>query len=301
MQCTTAARLAGDAHAARLPSATRVCERAPERVGANAVFLNALHDAMPECDRTAHSATLADLAGARGDDAAPHCYVYCAQRSCGAAADFVTSHAEELQRGCSAVTYLRNGALGMRESELVDGAACHARVVEHNPVQETGGLNCGDAAVDVALAVDGRARAGAQYLRGRPTAPEWFKRASIWSRHPPQFSRDPRYANPPRAHDPRGAARVRLDTTGTGIAEDATLAFWASHPGEVKEAHAAYGDFTNSGIVRCERRTCDFTVDPPGAYTAAGKSFRPHVHVAEWKGDHWGDVGTVTLGKEKKV
>ena len=163
MQCTTAAR----AGVSALPPATRVCERAPERVDANAVFLNALHDAMPECDRAAHAATLSDLA-ARDGAQAPHCYVYCAQRSCGAAVDFMTSHADELQRGCSGVTYLHNGALGMRESELVDGATCHARVAAHNPVQETGCLNCGDAAVDVALAVDGRAREGApRAWRGR--------------------------------------------------------------------------------------------------------------------------------------
>lgn len=288
MQCSTAGKLGIEG----LPPRTRVCERPPSHVGDADVFLNALHGALPECDHASHAATLEGL------ERASHCYVYCAQRSCDAAKDYLVSRADELEAKCDATTYLHNGALGMHESELVDGAGCHANIVEHNAVQDTGCLNC-DArtTVDVALALDGQERVGAQFLPTRPSAPEWFKRASIWSRLPPQFSRDARYANPPQAHDPRGSTTVRLDTTGTGIAEDATLAYWASKPDErVREAHDAYDDFTNSGIVACERRTCGFTVDAPGAYTADGKVFRPHIHVAEWKGDHWGDAATVTLG-----
>lgn len=288
MQCTTAARLGFET----LPSNTRVCERPPAHVEDGAVFLNALHTSMPECDRASRSATLEDL------DRASHCYVYCAQRSCGAAKDFMVERADDLAAKCDAVTYLRNGALGMNESELVDGGRCHANIVAHNSVQKTGCLNCdASSPVDVDLIINDEKRSGAQYLQARPSAPDWFKRASIWSRHPPQFSRDPRYANPPQTHDPRGSARMRLDTTGTGIRENATLAFWASKPDtHVREAHDAYDDFTNSGIVQCERHTCEFTVDTPGAYTADGTVFRPHIHVSEWRGDHWGDVATVTLG-----
>lgn len=289
MQCSSAARLGFDS----LPFNTRVCERPPVHVGKDEVFINALHADMPECDRASRSTTLEDL------ERASHCYVYCAQRSCGAAKDFMIANADEISEKCDAVTYLHNGALGMNESELVDGATCHANVVAHNSVQKTGCLNCdARSSVDVGLVVNGETRSGAQYLPARPSSPEWFKRASIWSRHPPQFSRDARYANPPQTHDPSGGARVRLDTTGTGIREDATLAFWASKPdARVREAHDAYDDFTNSGIVQCERRTCEFTVDTPGAYTADGRVFRPHIHVAEWRGDHWGDVATVTLGE----
>lgn len=288
MQCSSATRLG--IHS--LPSGTRVCERAPTHVNVGDVFINALHADMPECDRASHSATLRDLKHA------PHCYVYCAQRSCGAAKEFMIENADEIEAKCDEVTYLHNGALGMHQSELKDGATCHANVVAHNTVQEVGCLNCdGRSTVDVGLTVNGEERAGAQYLAARPSAPEWFKRSSIWSRHPPQFSCDARYANPPQTHDPSGSERVRLDTTGTGIQEDAKLAFWASKPDErVREAHAAYGDFSNSGITQCNRHTCEFTVDAPGAYTADGTVFRPHIHVSEWKGDHWGSVATVTLG-----
>ena len=38
----------------------------------------------------------------------------------------------------------------------------------------------------------------------------------------------------------------------------------------------------------------------PGAYTAEGKVFRPHVHFSEWKGDHWNPiVKTVTASFDR--
>jgi hypothetical protein len=290
MQCATAAALGYD----DLPSATRVCERGPDRLAPGAVFLNTLHESLPECDRATHAATLDDI-----DATAPasHCYVYCAQRSCHAAVGFLAEHEDALRAKCADVTYLRNGALAMREGELADGATCHAKVVAHNDVQEQGCLNC-DARTtsDVDVHVDGARHEGATFLGTRSAPPDWFRRASIWSRLPPQFSRDPRYAHTPQTHDPRGAQHVRLDVTGTGIGDDALLAFWASKPADrTREAREAYGDFANGGIVQCNRKVCEFTLDPPAPYTAEGKVFRPHFHVAEWKGDHWSGVSTVTL------
>ena len=89
---------------------------------------------------------------------------------------------------------------------------------------------------------------------------------------------------------------MRLDTTGTDLGEDALLAFWASKSSDrVREAHDAYDDFANGGIVQCDARTCEFTLDPPASYTTDGKVFRPHFHVSEWQGDRWGDIKTVTL------
>ena len=231
-----------------LAPGTRVCELPPAHMAEKDVFINALHSDMPECDRASHAATLDQLETAK----ASHCYVYCAQRSCNAAVDFMASEADKLEERCDAVTYLHNGALGMSEAELVDGARCHARIVAHNTVQDSGCLNCdAQKQTAVGLTVDGQTLAGAQYLPARASAPGWFKRASIWSRHPPQFSRDARYTNPPQTHDPSGSVRVSLDTAGTGISEDAVLAFWASKPDEhVREAQDAYDDFTNSGIVQ---------------------------------------------------
>lgn len=287
-QCSPASRLTGYDS---LPQTTQVCDIPPQRIGEREVFINALHDSMPECDRATHSATLETLGHAS------HCYVYCAQRSCHAAVRFMDQHEEALRDGCDSITYLRNGALGMPETALADGRACHANILAHNEVQTAGCLNCDlRAETAVTLRVDGEVRENATYLPAKATAPEWFKRVSIWSRLPPQFSRDPRYSNHPQTHDPSGSTRVRFETTGTGLSEDALLAFWASKPDDhVREAHDAYDDFTNSGIVQCDRTVCEFTVDAPGAYTSEGKVFQPHIHVAEWNGDHWGGVGTITL------
>lgn len=292
MHCSTASSLGYD----DLPPSTRVCERVPDHLEEGSVFLNALHDSMPECDRARKATTLDDL------DRASHCYVYCAQRSCHAAAHFLADREDEIRSKCEDVTYLRNGALAMREGELADGPACHSNIIAYNETKDEGCLNC-DARTSsqVDVRVDGERREGATFLSTRSSPPDWFRRASIWSRLPPQFSRDPRYANAPQTHDPRGSSRVRLDTTGTGLSDDALLAFWASKPSDkVREAQDAYDDFANGGIVQCERKICDFTLDPPSSYTSEGKVFRPHFHVAEWKGDHWSGVSTVTLGEDKK-
>ena len=87
MQCTTASLLGYET----LPPDTRVCELPPDRLDDGDVFINALHDNLPECDRATHAATLDDVA-----DGASHCYVYCAQRACHAAVRYMTTHADEL-------------------------------------------------------------------------------------------------------------------------------------------------------------------------------------------------------------
>ena len=253
------------------------------------VFVNALPD-MPECDRRHGMASLDAL-----EEPAARCYVYCAQRSCGAAKAFLHDRADEVAAKCAAVTYLRNGALSMPEIDLADGEACHARIVAHNPSAAEPCLTCEDGAVPARLAVDGAA-AEATFVTTDDTVPDWFHRADVWSRLPPQFARDPRYRNRPKPHDPAGELALSLRVDGLPYADDALLAFWAARDdGRVREAHDAYGDFTNSGIVQCRAGQCDFTLDRPGRYTAEGRVFRPHVHVAPWRGDHWGAVGTVAF------
>ena len=284
MQCTTSRELGWT----NLPD-TDVCEHPPDRLASGHVFLNALSD-MPECDRRHGMASLDSM-----EERAERCYVYCAQRSCGAAKAFLRDRADEVAEKCASVTYLRNGALSMREIDLADGEACHARIVAHNRISDEPCLTCEGGAVRARLSVDGE-EAKATFDGTDDTVPDWFHRADVWSRLPPQFSRDPRYRNRPKPHDPSGDLALSLRLDGLPYDEDALLAFWAARDdGRVREAHDAYGDFTNSGIVQCRKGTCDFTLDRPGQYTAEGRVFRPHVHVAPWRGDHWGAVGTVAF------
>jgi hypothetical protein len=302
MQCSTARRLGYD----DLRSDLRVCERAPRALAAGDVFVNVLRDTLPECDRVGGGErTLSPRAVlTRGDGDAPEtprrhgtCYVYCAQRSCGAARTFLHDHAEALASRCSDVVYLRNGALSMVPSSLSDGKRCHDKVRAHSVEVDAGCLTCGSESTPVRVHVNGARVRGSTYRSTSSGTPSWYRRADLWSPMPAQFHRDPKYANPPQPHAPEGATDVRLHTSGTDLADDALVAFWAAQPsGEVREAHEAYGKFTNSGITQCDRGVCRMRLKgAPGKYTTEGKVFKPHVHLSEWKGDHWGAVKTVTL------
>ena len=94
-RCASAAQLGF----ADLPGVT-VCEDPPSTGG---VFLNALAD-MPACDRTRGMADLSTM------PPADRCYVYCAQRSCGAA-----------HRSCVA-------DVAVPAASMTDGTIVHARL-----------------------------------------------------------------------------------------------------------------------------------------------------------------------------
>lgn len=285
MRCATARDLGYD----DLPAETRVCEDPPtDETGV--AYVNVLSESMPACDRrTSMAASL--------DDVPPghHCHVYCAQRSCHAATRYLREHADEVAARCEGgLTYLRNGALSMARDDLVDGAACHAQILSHNADADEPCLTCADTedtARPIAVDVDGARDPTARFQRTDGVAPDWYKRSDIWGELPSHFACEPEYRNPPRARDAQGAMRLTMDVSTTGLPADALLAYWAAAPGTgVREAHAAYGDFSNRGIVRCRDHVCRFTLDPPGRYTAEGKNFRPHLHFTEWRGDRWDSV-----------
>ena len=279
MQCARPEELGYDFDP-RVADKVNVCERPPERLGEADVFINAL-PSMSECDR--HHA----MASLETPERADNCYVYCAQRSCHAAVNYMNEHAEELADKCAAVTYLRNGALGMPAIDLVGGDACHAKVISHNKESDATCLTCEGGTQKVGLTINGIEDTSAVYSVTDDDPPDWFARSNVWSNVPPQFS-DARYHNPPVPHHPAGSLKLRLDTSTLPLDKDAVLAYWASEDdGRVREAHAAYGNFANSGIVQCRKNVCEFSLNPPGRYTADGQVFRPHLHFSEWKGDRW--------------
>ena len=80
-----------------LESKTHVCEDVPDTFPDNAIVLNALHDSMPECDLTNVESFKTEIPSGASD---LHCFVYCAQRSCHAAVNYMNAHASELDATC---------------------------------------------------------------------------------------------------------------------------------------------------------------------------------------------------------
>lgn len=258
-----------------------VCEHVPRTV-----FLNALSEQLPECDRKEKMSTLSELMSA------DMCYVYCAQRSCGAATEYMKTNETELREKCSMITYLHNGALGMEKGELVDGTVCHKKITDANlnkGVQSTC-LTCDakDSGTELPMTVNGDAVA-ARLVTTRGEIPEWYKRTGIVSSLPTQFSCDDRYKFPPVPHESGDATmQVEVDIAGTGLPSDSVIAYWAAHESdEIHEAAHAYGKFDNSGIARCRESKCRFAVDNPGMYTANGFVYKPHIHFTEWVDGGW--------------
>lgn len=276
-----------------------MCEELPARDDETegTVFLNALSATMPMCD-------LADQQRMRTPDELSNerrCYVYCAQRSCHAAVDFMKEHADVLSEQCNELIYLRNGALSMPAERLRDGVSCHSSILEHNPPGDEPCLTCGQRTEPLAVALDGVSQPEARYTTTHGDIPDWYYRVDMSSVLPRFFHCDEKF----RQHPPVPYAATQepdaVDVTMAvppGMSEERPLylAYWAATPSDaVREAHVAYGDFSNRGIMRCDD-VCRFRMEPPGAYTAEGKTYEPHVHVSEWLGDHWSrTVGTVTF------
>lgn len=258
-----------------------VCEDVPRTI-----FLNALSDKLPECDRKEGMSTLSELTHA------DMCYVYCAQRSCGAATAYMQENEAELREKCSMITYLHNGALGMERDHLVDGATCHRKITDANlekGVRSTC-LTCdeNDGGATLPMTVDG-APVPARLVSTRGEIPDWYRRSGILSSLPTQFSCDDRYRAPPTPHEREDATmQVEVDIGGTDLPSDAVIAYWAAHESdEVYEAAQAYGTFDNSGIARCRQSKCRFALDHPGMYTANGVVYKPHIHFTEWVDGSW--------------
>jgi hypothetical protein len=267
-------------------------------------FLNVLESEMPECNRGEGDRMVRlDDGGGREEV----CNVYCAQRSCGAAREYLSAHEGALRDRCGSVRYLHGGALEMDASDLADGRACHAKVVGFN-LQNQGGelagacLTCGDDATPVPAAVRPRGETcgrevEATLVRTEGVVPEWYHRTGVLGSLPNHFSCDPRYKGPsPTPHAPEdGDSVVEVDVRGTDIAPDATIGYWASRPTEgVSTAPRAYGDFSNRGIARCKQGICSLPLTLPTPYTEKGKVWKPHVHFSEWKGGRW-DLTARTL------
>lgn len=247
------------------------------------VYINALADTMPECDRAKDMTTLESL---RHADV---CNVYCAQKTCGAAKTFMEKHQDELRQKCSMVAYLERGALAMKADDLVDGPKCHSRIAEFNAadgVQSTC-LTCAKESIEIPLVIDKQKMRG-KLLTTVDEPPEWFLESGIIPPLPPPFQCDERYKHPLQYHQVDGSSEMQVDIRGTDLPPDATMAYWASQSGDrVLEASRAYGSFANSGIVKCKKGLCTFKIDRPGSYTAEGKVFTPHVHFTTWKDGHW--------------
>lgn len=267
------------------PVADRVCELPPASPGPDDVFLNALADNMPACDRRNDRMARLD-----GIDHAATCYVYCAQRSCQAANDFMENNAPALRDKCEAIVYLHNGALSMAADDLADGQRCHADIVDFNRRDpDHACLTCrNETSSPIALEIDGTSVSG-RLLETDDEIPDWYIRHNIYSPLPPQFTCDKRYAYPLTMHaDGASTVKVRLPDDARA---DSVIAFWAAKPASsVREAHEAYGDFANSGIVQCAEHVCEMKLDLPGVYTADGEVFPAHVHFTEWEGDRWNRV-----------
>lgn len=258
------------------------------KIGPKEVWINALEDAMPECTRREGASRLQNL-----DAANPRsvCYVYCAQRSCGAATEFLSKHSDELKRKCASVAYVPGGALEMDSAVLVDGDACHANIVAHNMKEglQDGCLTCqGDQKVPIPVRLNNKA-VKATYMPTSATVPDWYHRSGIVGSLPTQFSCDPKYRGQnPTPHQHGGSSSVLLDISKTGLPSDTLLAYWAAQSStDIVVAEKAYGSFNNSGIVQCQHHKCAFSMNTPGQYTAEGKVFKRHIHVTEWLGDRW--------------
>lgn len=291
------------------------CESLPDSSSTRGseVYLNALASSLPSCDRKTDGSTLASLTERTKRDGAKvdRCYVYCAQRSCGAAKTWMEDNERALVSSCEEVVYLPSGALAMEEVDLVDGRSCHDGIVAHNPRASTSCLTCGDDTVPITVSVRGEATPRRGLLsESEERIPDWYRRDGTLSPLPSYLSCASSQTPSERPDDaaasrrrslPRttGLARERaanestlhvtVDLRGTSLPEDALLAYWAADPSErVRRATDAYGAFGNRGISQCSEGKCNLVVDRPGQYTEGGKVFPEHVHFTYWKdGTAW--------------
>ena len=121
---------------------------------------------------------------------------------------------------------------------------------------------------------------------GTPAAASWGR--SPTARATPQPG-PPWRTSRARGHSAHGHPRR------AGPGPDSVLAYWAARPGaDVPHAPEAYGDFGNSGIVRCHRGTCEFAIDLPSMYTADGRVYRPP-SPSDWREGRWSTAAR-TLG-----
>jgi hypothetical protein len=255
----------------------------PEQVPTS-VYLNALSNEMPECNRKTDMSLLSD------GKHAEMCYVYCAQRSCHAAEEFMKEHESQLRAKCSMITYLQDGAFEMNADDLVDGALCHKNIKQYNDSKKAC-LTCEENHKSpITVTVDGTPTQ-AHLVTTSGEVPEWYQERGILASLPSQFSCDKRY-HPPQPHQRSNASSTfEVDISRTDLSSDAILGYWASRTSnEVLTASDAYGDFENSGIVQCEEAKCILRLDFPGRYTASGNTYTPHIHFTEWKGDRWNRV-----------
>jgi len=263
------------------------------------VFINALAETLPDCDRKNDMATLVDLESQ--SDKKERCYVYCAKSTCDAAKTFMATHAERLGDACEKVIYLPGGATEMEANDLVGGGKCHASITKSN--DDAPCLTCKTPDISVNVEIDGK-QTVQSFSETQKEIPEWFRREGIVSRLPPMFTCDARYkAIPPNSPTPFGPpkpSRIRMSIHGGPFAPDATLAYWAANPSDdILHAEDAYGKkWANSGIVKCKENVCEFDMHMPGRYTAEGKTYDEHLHLAEWQKDRWSlDTFTVSLDK----
>lgn len=266
----------------------KVCQQAPTKWTADdqIVFLNALSSDMPSCDRKENATTLENL------EHADTCYVYCAQHSCGAAKKYMQEHRDELRQKCDNITYLTNGALSMNRDSLVDGKKCHDQIIEYNKKNtntDKACLTCIKDSQPIDNATYDNKHINVRYSFTDDSIPDWYIRNGIYSPLPPIFTCDKRFHPPVMHNEDRSILHVNLENKG--LPKDAILAYWAAKPNDEKvEAHRAYGDFSNSGIIQCDNYECDIPVAFPGIYTEHGETFNPHVHFTHWKGDRWDTV-----------
>ena len=260
-----------------------VCEFPPSRLKSGETYINALHESMPACDRVEKTTPLENL------EAADRCFIYCAQRSCDAAKDFMDKHRAELRDKCSKITYLPNGALSMNKKDLKQGVTCHAQIIQHNEkASKNACLTCSPQSVDIDATYDGRPL-NARHAVTDDKIPDWYIRRGIYSSLPPMFTCDPRF-RVPSVHS-SDTPVLRLDIRDTQIPPDATIGYWASKPtDEILEAGKAYANFENSGVAKCSSGVCELNIAYPGRYTEDGKVFNPHIHFAVWEGDRWDTV-----------
>ena len=87
------------------------------------VYLNALSESLPECDRKTDMITLDKMNGLYDV-----CTVYCAKSSCNAAEQFVETNHAKLDQHCEEIKVYKEGALAMPQSELVNGEVCHRKI-----------------------------------------------------------------------------------------------------------------------------------------------------------------------------
>ena len=89
------------------------------------IFINALHENMPECNLKRGNNKLSDIR--EGD----MCHVYCAQSSCAAAIQYMNENKEQFLK-CDVIHYIHQGAINMHEKHLSKGDECHLKIKAYN-------------------------------------------------------------------------------------------------------------------------------------------------------------------------